>query len=746
MAKKPSLHEQAELQPIDFQMYTRYLPTAFDGTLSMLEKINKTIWKLNELGELTNDMLNKWNKVIKWVMNDGLSEAVLKQLEKWLDDGTFEDLINQNLLEDLKNEIDEIKTTKMDMDGYFIDGEYSITYHRDEKSETSYTLAHIHQKDTDGNRISIKTNTTFIGDNTVHNTVRRASVEMNATLAINATPNSGSRNSDKEDYTVLKDGEIMRTDKNEKEYIYYIAWDDKNNFTSYDRHATAKQMKDDGYTQAIPGFIPLIEDGEDIDSNYFDKLANFSDPHPRTAIATDEKGDVYFFTSTGRLMGEFGMKAKDLIRVLKSHNMKWAHMLDGGGSTTMVDKHHVVNKLSGASSGDSGSTEREVGNMLYIQKKGNAKKDTTKALATVGDATAAVYRNNQFLEQMRYQKNNYIYLGDYFINGWKPYTDSGANTPRGWILPNNTLYLRGVISEGYNSDIEESTTFMRLPPHIPPMFPSHHLVAGDNKGEIYKIVIDDDGYMTWYFWNFDFTRHTYEGDIYIRMDGIMIPLNYTSNQDKLTRTQGIQLGWKPEDRGDHPDDDEEETEPGNGDDDKDDEPDISPICKNEALDKDDMKTNAQYIAYKLQKDGWTKHAISAMLGNMQEESTINPCRWENETSYDNNPYTEVARHGYGLVQWTPFSNYTRWARDNDMDYDKMDSQIERILYEVKNGIQWIPTNEHNLTFKEFTKSKKSPEKLADAFIKNYERPADQDQPSRGDNAKEWYDELDWVDD
>ena len=97
--------------------------------------------------------------------------------------------------------------------------------------------------------------------------------------------------------------------------------------------------------------------------------------------------------------------------------------------------------------------------------------------------------------------------------------------------------------------------------------------------------------------------------------------------------------------------------------------------------------------------------------------------------------------GYGLVQWTPATKYINWVEG---DPSEMDNNLSRILYEVKNEIQWIPTAEFPFSFEEFTKSTMSPYDLAMAFLKNYERPYDPDQPSRGTQAEEWYSFLGGV--
>lgn len=71
----------------------------------------------------------------------------------------------------------------------------------------------------------------------------------------------------------------------------------------------------------------------------------------------------------------------------------------------------------------------------------------------------------------------------------------------------------------------------------------------------------------------------------------------------------------------------------------------------------------------------------------------------------------------------------------------MDNNLLRINYEVQNGIQWIPTQTYNYTFSEFKVSNDTPYNLALAFLANYERPADPNQPYRGNQAEAWFEYL-----
>ncbi len=158
------------------------------------------------------------------------------------------------------------------------------------------------------------------------------------------------------------------------------------------------------------------------------------------------------------------------------------------------------------------------------------------------------------------------------------------------------------------------------------------------------------------------------------------------------------------------------------------------IFSNKYLSVEQMKGNALYIWTKLKEAGWTENAIAGVLGNMQSESTINPGLFENR-DYGN------MDGGYGLVQWTPASKYFNWAGTTPAN-DNIDKQIDRILYEVEHNIQWLNSQDpKGRTFKQFTQSTDSPYDLAMAFITAYERPANPNQPIRGQQALYWFNEL-----
>lgn len=161
----------------------------------------------------------------------------------------------------------------------------------------------------------------------------------------------------------------------------------------------------------------------------------------------------------------------------------------------------------------------------------------------------------------------------------------------------------------------------------------------------------------------------------------------------------------------------------------------STYTSSSTLTLDQMKVNAQYISKFLTLAGWTKNAIAGILGNIQAESSMNPGRWQSENVGNKSG-------GYGLVQWTPATKYFDYCTTyNLFDPSTMDNNLSMIIYELENNLQWIATDEYNLSFKEFSTSNESVQYLASAFLKCYERAGVEVESTRRENAVYWRDFL-----
>lgn len=148
-----------------------------------------------------------------------------------------------------------------------------------------------------------------------------------------------------------------------------------------------------------------------------------------------------------------------------------------------------------------------------------------------------------------------------------------------------------------------------------------------------------------------------------------------------------------------------------------------------------QQVNAKYIWQSLKAKGWSENAIAGLLGNTHVESSHNPGIWEGLQAGN-------MSRGFGLVQWTPASGFHNWANNLGLSPTSMDTQLKAIDEDVLRG--WIPTSSYNLSFSEFKKSTQSPEWLAQAYLRNFERPAVQYQPARSTHARYWYNQLKGV--
>ena len=157
------------------------------------------------------------------------------------------------------------------------------------------------------------------------------------------------------------------------------------------------------------------------------------------------------------------------------------------------------------------------------------------------------------------------------------------------------------------------------------------------------------------------------------------------------------------------------------------------VSKNAYLTESEMLINATYVYQYFIGKEWTPNAICGMLGNMKRESNINPKLWqsldEGNTSL-----------GFGLTQWTPATKLINWADSEGLDYEDIDTQLLRIEGEF-NGLyeQYYKTDDYPLTATQYKQSTQTPEYLAIAFLKNYERAGVEATDERTEAARYYYD-------
>jgi hypothetical protein len=144
-----------------------------------------------------------------------------------------------------------------------------------------------------------------------------------------------------------------------------------------------------------------------------------------------------------------------------------------------------------------------------------------------------------------------------------------------------------------------------------------------------------------------------------------------------------------------------------------------------------MEENAAYIWNYLGSRGWTLVAVAGILGNARWESGMNPAIWQN--------LDPVPSNGYGLVQWTPSTKLFDWLDEMGYPHDVMWAQLDRIIYEKDNNLQWRTSAEYPISFPKYWNTMShSASFCGGAWFTNYERGAHPEvAPIRERTAREW---------
>lgn len=156
------------------------------------------------------------------------------------------------------------------------------------------------------------------------------------------------------------------------------------------------------------------------------------------------------------------------------------------------------------------------------------------------------------------------------------------------------------------------------------------------------------------------------------------------------------------------------------------------ISRPGGLTRAEMENNANIVINTYRQLGYSDKTIAALLGNMQNESSVNPER------------QEVGGEGYGLVQWTPVSVLQNHCKTLGLSpYNDGDIQLKVISAEITGNPssvnEWYTTQAFidpfkpsgatddmvGITGNQFIKNEMNwnPDKLAILFMVAYERPS-----------------------
>ncbi len=233
-----------------------------------------------------------------------------------------------------------------------------ISKHFDEESATYYYLTRIFHQDKDGKLIKLRL---APSNKPEGETVRNFALRMNTALAFNASMGQDNLPPDIRRPVGIQivDGKILQ-DLTTTRYTLGIR--DNNELLACKPEKRAQYILNDGVHNALTAFIPLIENHEPVSEEILKTVGNSSVKHPRQVIAQFDNLDILFLSCGGRGYDGEGMTAKELIKVLKPLDVRFAFNLDGGGSVSVV----VGDKLITKKIDGNGTKERLRPNFLYV--------------------------------------------------------------------------------------------------------------------------------------------------------------------------------------------------------------------------------------------------------------------------------------------------------------------------------------------------------------------------------------------
>lgn len=153
-----------------------------------------------------------------------------------------------------------------------------------------------------------------------------------------------------------------------------------------------------------------------------------------------------------------------------------------------------------------------------------------------------------------------------------------------------------------------------------------------------------------------------------------------------------------------------------------------------ALYGDYMNDNAYMVFSYFNALGFSAAAIAGILGNFQQESTINPGLWQGLTP---------GSGGYGLMQSTPASKYFNYASANNIDTNDPDENGDGQCAYVNDGPslgEWLPGSGYSYTWAQFSQLTDY-EEATKAFLYQYERAGTPALTNRLEYAAHWYDVI-----
>ena len=237
----------------------------------------------------------------------------------------------------------------------------ATVYLTDSNTGNDYYITTIPSKDSLGNSVILKMAYTGRGTNQVRTIDEFNRDHPSAVFVSSSTPITLTGN-------IVVDGKMIQEGTSAGRETLAILKD--GSLKVYDKDTKIGSVEDD-VAYASTGFFTLVSDSKAADyekvgrlagDDYYDKLAL---KNPRKVIGTNQNNEVVFITIPGRLENNGGLTIDELTTLCLTAGLKFAFMLDGGGSVATIVRSEKVGPYQ-----DSNNTDRKLSYFCYVEEEG----------------------------------------------------------------------------------------------------------------------------------------------------------------------------------------------------------------------------------------------------------------------------------------------------------------------------------------------------------------------------------------
>ena len=312
--------------------------TDYELLCLVVDHLNEVIKNSNEQNTVIQNLYNAFvalkDYVDNYFENLDIQEEVDNKLDEMVKDGTFNEIINQELFNELNTKINKSLILNESEDNTSINNKFkniNITLHN-YNDTTLYDIELLNIDElkllpTGGSKSNPKSNRM--------NILSFSKTNTNYDLYINGGVFSDST-FDTWGYCIFDgipyDGGFGTPD-------YYVGLDENNNLmtTNSNEIDNVEQLVNLGYKNCCGSFAPFIINGEPVNiSAYIDEV--YTTKQPRQIMYQKNDNSLHILSIIGRNPFNQGLTYTDVQNYLSTKNVKIAINLDGGGSVQSVYK------------------------------------------------------------------------------------------------------------------------------------------------------------------------------------------------------------------------------------------------------------------------------------------------------------------------------------------------------------------------------------------------------------------------